>query len=136
MPISTAQPASVEESLLFEPKFDRDGLITAVVTEARTNAVLMVAWMNADALNRTLATSEAHFWSRSRQKLWRKGEESGNVLKVIEARTDCDQDTLLLKVEIAGHGVACHTGRSSCFYRKVTLGAANTAHRALQKSEH
>jgi phosphoribosyl-AMP cyclohydrolase len=132
MSTPSAPTASTEESLTFDPKFDRDGLITAVVTDVHSKDVLMVAWMNADALARTLATGEAHFWSRSRNKLWKKGEESGNVLKVREARTDCDQDTLVLEVEIAGGGVACHTNRTSCFYRKVALGPVTAAKRALQ----
>ncbi|MGQ9768458.1 MAG: phosphoribosyl-AMP cyclohydrolase, partial [Anaerolineae bacterium] len=91
------------------------GLIPAVVQDARTLQVLMVAWMDADALERTRATGEAHFWSRSRQALWRKGETSGNVMRVREIRVDCDADTLLLLVDPAGP--ACHTGSVSCFYR-------------------
>jgi phosphoribosyl-AMP cyclohydrolase len=136
MSTSAAPLASQEDSLTFDPKFDRDGLITAVVTDVHSKAVLMVAWMNADALSLTFATGEAHFWSRSRKKLWKKGEDSGNVLKVREARTDCDQDTLLLEVEIAGAGVACHTNRTSCFYRKVALGPVTATQRPLEKSEH
>jgi phosphoribosyl-AMP cyclohydrolase len=127
--------AALDKTLDFTPKFDRDGLLTAVVTDAATNDVLMVAWMNETALTQTLATREAHFWSRSRSKLWKKGEESGNVLKVVEARIDCDQDTLLLRVEIAGGGVACHTGRRSCFYRSIPLGPGPAADRALHKIE-
>lgn len=94
--------------------FDSAGLIPAIVQDAATGEVLMVAWMNADALRKTLATGEAHFWSRSRRKLWHKGEESKNVQRVREIRTDCDKDTLLLKVEQVG-GAACHTGYRSCF---------------------
>jgi phosphoribosyl-AMP cyclohydrolase len=97
--------------------YDDRGLIPAVVQEARTGEVLMVAWMNALALERTLQTGEAHFWSRSRQVLWHKGETSGNTLHVLETRVDCDADTLLLRVQAAGP--ACHTGEKSCFYRKL-----------------
>jgi phosphoribosyl-AMP cyclohydrolase len=118
---------SLEEALAFQPKFDGDGLIPAIVTEATTGDVLMFAWMNADALALTIETGIGHFWSRSRGTLWKKGEESGNVLKVIELRTDCDQDVVWLRATVAGDGVACHTGRRSCFYRSVPLGNAPTA---------
>ena len=99
------------------PKWDAAGLITAVASDAATGELLMVAHMNAEALERTLATGEAHFWSRSRAQLWKKGETSGHVLRVIEARIDCDQDALWLRVEPAGP--ACHTGERSCFYRRI-----------------
>jgi len=95
-------------------KFDSSGLIPAIAQDADSGEILMVAWMNADALRRTLETGEAHYWSRSRKKLWHKGEESGNVQRVREIRTDCDKDTLLLRVEQVG-GAACHTGYRSCF---------------------
>jgi len=95
-------------------KFGADGLIPAIAQDAASGEVLMVAWMNAEALGRTIETGEAHYWSRSRKKLWHKGEESGNVQKVKEIRTDCDKDVLLLKVEQIG-GAACHTGFRSCF---------------------
>jgi phosphoribosyl-AMP cyclohydrolase len=98
-----------------ELKYDAQGLITAVVQEATSGDVLMVAWMNAEALRLTQQTGEAHFWSRSRQELWRKGGTSGNVMHVQEIRVDCDADTLLLKVRPAGP--ACHTGEHSCFFR-------------------
>jgi phosphoribosyl-AMP cyclohydrolase len=97
--------------------WDERGLIPAVVQDAMTNAVLMVGWMNADALRLTEQSGEAHFWSRSRGQLWRKGETSGNVMRVIEVRVDCDEDTLLLRVDPAGP--ACHTGAVSCFYRTL-----------------
>jgi len=97
-------------------KFDERGLIPAVVQDVHTLQVLMVAYMNAEALQRTLETGEAHFWSRSRQGLWHKGATSGNIQKVVEIRVDCDADTLLLLVEPAGP--ACHTGNTSCFYRR------------------
>jgi len=118
LPGSTAE---VEEGQAFSPKFDADGLITCVVVDARTNDPLMVAHMDAAALARTIETGDAWFYSRSRAKLWRKGESSGHVQRVIEIRVDCDQDALLLRVEQVGEG-ACHTGRRSCFYRSVRLG--------------
>ena len=98
-------------------KFDEKGLITAVLQHHTTKEILMVAWMNAEALQRTLETSEAHFWSRSRQELWRKGGTSGNVQRVESIRVDCDGDTLLLQVDPAGP--ACHTGEMSCFYQEL-----------------
>ena len=111
----------IEEGLAFIPKFDADGLITAVATDATSGYVLMVAHMNAEALAKTIASGEAWYYSRSRKALWRKGESSGHVQRVVELRTDCDQDALWLKVEQQGLG-ACHTGRRSCFYRAVPLG--------------
>jgi phosphoribosyl-AMP cyclohydrolase len=113
-------PDQVEDGHLFAPKFDADGLITCVVTDSWTNDVLMVAHMNLEALTKTIQSGEAWYWSRSRRALWRKGEQSGRVQRVIEMRVDCDQDTLLLRVEQAEAG-ACHTGRRSCFYRIVPL---------------
>lgn len=111
----------LEEGLVFSPRFDAAGLVTAVVTDARDGMLLMVAHMNADALALTLDTGVAHYWSRSRNALWKKGETSGNLQKVVELRTDCDQDAIWLKVEVAGHDATCHTGRRSCFYRTVAL---------------
>jgi phosphoribosyl-AMP cyclohydrolase len=119
-------PEEVERGLTFQPKFDADGLIAAIVTDAASGQVLMFAWMNAEALALTLETRVGHFWSRSRRRLWKKGEESGNVLQVAEALTDCDQDALWLKVSVGGNGVACHTGARSCFYRSLPLGAKPT----------
>ena len=116
-------PAEVEEGRALSPKFDADGLVTCVATDASTGDVLMVAHMNAAALARTIETGEAWYFSRSRQKLWRKGETSGHVQHVVEMRIDCDQDAVWIKVEQAG-GAACHTGRRSCFYRAVPLGGA------------
>jgi len=112
----------IEEGQIFAPKFDAGGLIACVVTDAQTDALLMVAHMNAQALERTILTGEAWFYSRSREKLWKKGETSGHVLHVAEMRVDCDQDVLWLKVDQAGAG-ACHTGRRSCFYRAVVRSA-------------
>ncbi len=102
------------------PKYDANGLITAVVTHAETGDLLMVAHMNAEALRLTLAHGKAHFWSRSRATLWMKGETSGNMLNLVEARMDCDQDAIWLKC--VPHGPACHTGEQSCFYRVITNG--------------
>lgn len=117
-----AKTADVEEGTAFTPKFDADGLVAVVVTSAETGEVLMLAHMNGEALARTIETGEAQFWSRSRKRLWRKGEESGNTMRVVEMRTDCDQDALWLKVEMGGAGACCHTGRKSCFYRAVPIG--------------
>jgi phosphoribosyl-AMP cyclohydrolase len=108
----------IEEGEAFAPRFDAGGLITCVVTDAPTGALLMVAHMNAQALERTILTGDAWFYSRSRDKLWKKGETSGHVMHVAEIRVDCDQDVLWLKVDEAGAG-ACHTGRRSCFYRAI-----------------
>ena len=116
----------VEEGLSLQPKFDADGLVTAVVSDAASGEVLMVAHMNAEALAKTIASGEAHYFSRSRRKLWRKGEESGHTQRVVEMRVDCDQDAVWLRVEQAGPG-ACHTGRRSCFYRAVPLGQGGEA---------
>ncbi len=121
---------SIEAKLSFQPKFDADGLIPAIVTDADTGEVLMFAWMNAEALALTLERGVGHFWSRSRGALWKKGAESGNVLRVVELRTDCDQDVVWMRVTVEGDGLACHTGRRSCFYRSVPLGPA--PHDALQ----
>ena len=111
----------IEEGLAFLPKFDADGLVTAVVTDAGNGDVLMVAHMNEEALAKTVATGDAWYYSRSRQKLWKKGESSGHVQRLVEMRVDCDQDAVWLKVEQQGAG-ACHTGRRSCFYRAIPLG--------------
>lgn len=116
MPVS-AHSHEVEEGLVFLPKFDAAGLVTCVATDAASGDVLMVAHMNEEALRKTIATGEAWYFSRSRNALWRKGETSGQTQRVVEIRTDCDQDALWLRVEQIG--AACHTGRRSCFYRKV-----------------
>jgi phosphoribosyl-AMP cyclohydrolase len=122
----------VEEGATFAPKFDEAGLLAAVATDADTGDVLMFAWMDAEALARTIETGHAHFFSRSRGRQWKKGEESGNLLEVVELRTDCDQDAIWLKVRVAGAGAACHTGRKSCFYRSVPLGLGNPANLAMR----
>jgi len=116
---STLSHADLEEGTTFAPKFDANGLVTAVAQEAGSNRVLMVAHMNAEALRLTIESGEAHYYSRSRRKLWKKGESSGEIQRVVELRTDCDQDVVLLLVEQTGRGAACHTGRKSCFYRIV-----------------
>ena len=114
----------LEEGMAFAPRFGADGLVACVTQEAATGDILMLAWMNEEALAQTIATGVAHYWSRSRQILWRKGATSGQTQNVIEMRTDCDQDAVLLRVSVSGDGQACHTGRRSCFYRKVIAGAA------------
>lgn len=111
--------AEIEEGLTFTPVFDANGLIPAVTTDATTREVLMVAWMNAEALQETLRTGVVHYWSRSRKSLWRKGDTSGQIQTLVEMRVDCDQDTLLLAVTVGGDGGCCHTGRRACFYRRV-----------------
>lgn len=110
-----------ETGSTLDPRYDANGLITAVVTDAGDGTVLMLAHMNADALAKTIETRIAHFWSRSRQALWKKGETSGNVLRVVELRVDCDQDAIWVIAEAAGP--ACHTGERSCFYRRIVDGA-------------
>ena len=118
--MAESSKSEIEEGLTLAPKFDADGLVTCVATDAASGEVLMVAHMNAEALKRTIETGEAHYYSRSRKALWRKGESSGHVQIVREMRIDCDQDAIWLKVEQHGGG-ACHTGRRSCFYRAVPL---------------
>jgi len=113
-----------DETDRFLPRFDANGLVTAIVTDGRTGALLMVAHMNDEAIRLTQETGQAHFWSRSRQALWRKGETSGNGLTLVDMRVDCDQDALLLVVEPSGP--ACHTGRRSCFYRRVEADGSLT----------
>jgi phosphoribosyl-AMP cyclohydrolase len=116
--VSTSSHANeIEEGLKLQPKFDANGLVTCVTTDALTSDVLMVAHMNEEALRKTIASGEAWYFSRSRGALWRKGETSGHVQRVVEMRVDCDQDAIWLRVEQSG--AACHTGRHSCFYRKV-----------------
>jgi len=109
--------ADIETSLTRQPRFDANGLIPAIAQDASTGRVLMLAWMNAQALRLTPETGQATYWSRSRGALWRKGETSGHTQRVVEARIDCDQDCILLRVEQIGP--ACHTGASDCFYRVV-----------------
>ena len=112
----------VEEGVALAPKFDADGLIPCITTDASTGEALMLGYMNGEALQRTIATGEAHYWSRSRQCLWRKGATSGLVQEVVEMRIDDDQDAVWLRVRVAGSGSSCHVGYRSCFYRSVELG--------------
>jgi phosphoribosyl-AMP cyclohydrolase len=114
----------IEEGTSFAPRFDANGLISAIVADETSGEILMLAHMNAEALERTIATREAWFYSRSRKSLWRKGETSGNTLRVSAMKVDCDQDAILLGVKVEGDGKTCHTGRRSCFYREVPLGGA------------
>jgi phosphoribosyl-AMP cyclohydrolase len=119
--VSTSSDSNdLEEGLAFKPKFDTAGLVACVATDAGTGDVLMVAHMNEEALRKTIASGEAWYYSRSRRSLWRKGETSGHVQRVVEMRIDCDQDAIWIRVEQSG--AACHTGRHSCFYRKVEAG--------------
>jgi phosphoribosyl-AMP cyclohydrolase len=117
---TSAEINDIEEGLELRPKFDASGLVTCVATDAATGEVLMVAHMNDEALRKTVASGEAWYFSRSRNSLWKKGETSGQVQRVVEIRTDCDQDAIWIRVEQTG--AACHTGRRSCFYRKVDAG--------------
>jgi phosphoribosyl-AMP cyclohydrolase len=121
---TSAEINDIEEGLTLQPKFDASGLVTCVATDAATAEVLMVAHMNDEALRKTIATGEAWYFSRSRNALWRKGETSGHVQRVVEMRLDCDQDAIWIRVEQAG--AACYTGRWSCFYRQVTTGEGGT----------
>lgn len=141
--MATSDPSTVrdskrelEEGCVFSPRFDADGLIVCVTTEAVTGDVLMVAYMNAEALALTLETGVVHYWSRSRRTLWRKGDTSGQVQTVVDMRTDCDQDALLLKVTVAGDGEACHTGRRSCFYRAIPLGQKGAVRLEFRNAEN
>ena len=117
---TSAEINDLEEGLSFKPKFDASGLLTCVATEAASGEVLMVAHMNDEALRKTVASGEAWYFSRSRNALWRKGETSGQTQRVVEMRMDCDQDAVWIRVEQTG--AACHTGRHSCFYRKIEAG--------------
>ena len=112
----------IEEGCELAPKFDEHGLIAAVATDAKSGDVLMLGYMNAEALARTIETGEAHYWSRSRKILWHKGATSGLVQKIVELRIDDDQDAVWLKVKVAGSGASCHVGYMSCFYRSIPTG--------------
>ena len=120
---SATSTQELERGPVLAPRFDAAGLVAAVAQHAETGEVLMLAWMNAQALQLTLDTGEAHYFSRSRNALWKKGESSGQVQQVVEIRVDCDQDAVLLKVLPRGDGGACHVGFRSCFYRVVEDGA-------------
>ncbi len=113
--------AELEEGTVLTPRFGADGLVTCVTTDAETGELLMVAHMNAEAFARTIETGEGWYWSRSRSELWHKGATSGQIQSVVEMRIDCDQDAVWLKVRVAGDGGCCHTGRRSCFYRRIDI---------------
>ena len=110
-----------QQEFIADLRWGEDGLLPAIAQDHSSNEILMVAWMNRQALTLTVAEQRAIYWSRSRQKIWRKGEESGHVQTIKEIRLDCDRDVILLKVEQIG-GIACHTGRRSCFYQRLTQG--------------
>ena len=116
----------IEEGIEFAPRFNSDGLIPAIACDASSGTVLMLAYMNEQALRKTIETGEAHYWSRSRGALWRKGETSGETQRVEALETDCDQDTILLRVQVGGRGATCHTGRTSCFYRRLSRSDSNS----------
>ena len=124
--------ATIEEGKLLSPKFDDNGLIPVVTTDYKTGEVLMHGYMNSDSLKKTIETKEAHYWSRSRQEIWRKGDTSGFVQKVIEIRIDDDQDSVWLNVDI-GDGASCHVGYKSCFYRTIPLGKIEDAEKLEMK---
>lgn len=116
---------TIEETSAFRPRFNEQGLMPVVAQDASDGRVLMVAWANQDAIDRTMARGEAHYWSRSRKEMWHKGATSGHTQKVLRVLTDCDQDVLIYVVEQAG--AACHTGRDTCFYREVTADGLKPA---------
>ena len=126
---------AIEKSLKLTPRFDAAGLLTCIAIDAASGEVLMLAHMNAEALRRSIATRQAWYWSRSRQELWRKGASSGQVQTIVEMLVDCDQDALLIKVEVGADGGACHTGHHSCFYRKVALGGYSADPPALSMND-
>ena len=118
----------LEDGSALTPRFGPDGLLPCITQEAASGEILMLAYMNEEALRKTIETGVAHYWSRSRQALWRKGDTSGQVQRVLDLRIDCDQDAVLLRVAVGGDGKACHTGRKSCFYRKLEgLGDVSSA---------
>ena len=121
----------IEEGAVLAPKFDRNGLIPAVAQHAETGEILMLAYMNAEALQKTLETGKAHYWSRSRQSLWLKGETSGQTQEVTDLLIDCDQDTVVLKVLPQGNGGCCHVGYRTCFFRSVRQGTLNKVQERL-----
>ena len=118
----SADKRALEEGAVFTPRFGADGLISCITVDHKTGDVLMLAHMNREALDKTLASGTVHYYSRSRQSLWRKGDTSGQIQRLIELCVDCDQDAVLARVEVGGDGGVCHTGRRSCFYRKVEDG--------------
>jgi phosphoribosyl-AMP cyclohydrolase len=131
----SSNKSELEEGRAFTPRFDQAGLIPAIVSDAAGGGVLMFAYMNAEALHRTIESGEAHFWSRSRNALWRKGETSGNRLLVQELLTDCDQDVIWVKARLSGEA-ACHTGRLSCFYRRIRGEGERSILEIIVNGEH
>lgn len=125
----------VEEGLVLAPKFDNDGLVPCITTDVNSGEVLMLGYMNSEALQQTISTGEAYYWSRSRQCLWHKGATSGLVQEVVEMRIDDDQDAIWLRVRILGSGSSCHVGYRSCFYRAVELGNSTAEPARLTYSE-
>jgi phosphoribosyl-AMP cyclohydrolase len=123
----------VEEGVELAPKFDIEGLIPCITTHADTGEVLMLGYMNQQALKMTIETKEAHYWSRSRQQLWRKGSSSGLLQKVVEMRIDDDQDAVWLRVQVLGQGASCHVGYRSCFYREINLPTGQLIFRENEK---
>ena len=132
--LGSGEKSDREEGLAFVPKFGADGLATCVTIDASRGDVLMVAHMNEEALRATLATGVVHYWSRSRGALWRKGDTSGQTQTLVELRVDCDQDAFLALVEVGGDGGACHTGRRSCFYRRVETVGETTRLAFIERS--
>lgn len=127
--MASQDAAGLEESATFTPRFDAGGLIPCITVDAATGDVLMMAWMSEESLALTLATGVVHYWSRSRKAIWKKGETSGATQRVVELRTDCDQDVILIRAEVATREGTCHTGRATCFYRSVPLGPGPVARR-------
>lgn len=126
--------SEIEEGFTLSPKFDKDGLIPAIAADAATGDVLMLAYMNAEALSKTIETGEAHYWSRSRQEIWRKGATSGNTQQVADLRIDCDQDAILMLVKQKG-GASCHVGYKSCFFRAIPTGEKLSENLTLEYRE-
>jgi phosphoribosyl-AMP cyclohydrolase len=122
-PTNDRAPATIEASLRFTPRFGEDGLIPCIAVDAANGDVLMLAWMDREALRLTLETRFVHYFSRTRGRIWKKGETSGALQCVVEVLTDCDQDAILVRAEVADRAGTCHTGRDTCFYRRVPLGA-------------
>ena len=120
---------------ILQPQFDQNGLIPCIVTDASSEEVIMLGYMNELSLAKTIETGVAYYWSRSRQKLWKKGETSGQIQKIVEIRTDCDQDAIWIKVEVAGNGATCHVGYRSCFFRKVDTDAGTSNELPLIRTE-
>ena len=122
MPTTENTKYAIENGTKAKIKFDSKGLVPVVTTDSQTKQVLMMAYMNAEALEKTIASGEAHYWSRSRKQLWHKGETTGQIQKVDEIRVDCDQDALWMSVQVQGNGGCCHVGYQSCFYRRFIMG--------------